>query len=494
MDRVLAFPQPFPEETIHSLVARYHRLVGNESYRLTSQELFDCYSRTSGSVFPCCLEALSRRLYGLYSVDNLIEHRTLFPLYRPFFSEPQRNFASSAMAGSSGVGLKMGLGITASGFLRYESHRFCEACLARDLKVCGQPYWHRIHLAPGVLVCPHHGLALMSTLSTGRSDWRSLRLPGESPAVPVLVGEYVDALQIIAQLQFWGLHHPDLVTGLIEGDFLKQRMVEMDFLHAGRFREKSLRDYLRFRFCLVPQEREYESLTRNADWVMDMLRRRERLHQPLRFYFLCYLLGVSCQELVCFNAVSSHNDSLVLLPTLTHTKASDKEKAFYRQKFLQNLHIKQVKERPGYSWLFRNDHQWLRSYTSSHIAERSSKPRRDWSARDEQLSTQLLSARNSIVFAEGKPNKVTKSALCRAVAQHYDFLRMPHKFPRSIQILDRIVETEHDFQIRKIRWVIQSPGFSRTCSVSVLWRLAGIRIKRVSDFELERLLSEMLSS
>lgn len=56
VERLFFYPEPFPDESLYSLAVRYHRLSANPSYRVTSQELFGAYSRTCGSILPCCLE------------------------------------------------------------------------------------------------------------------------------------------------------------------------------------------------------------------------------------------------------------------------------------------------------------------------------------------------------------------------------------------------------------------------------------------------------
>jgi hypothetical protein len=139
MERLLSFPQPFPDESLYSLAVRYNRLMANRSYRQTSQELFGTYSRTCGSILPCCLKALSQRLETAYSVPELIDHFTLLPLYQPFLSEEKYRAVCIAMAGNSGTGLKMSLGITASRFQKHASLRFCEVCVREDAQAFGTP-------------------------------------------------------------------------------------------------------------------------------------------------------------------------------------------------------------------------------------------------------------------------------------------------------------------------------------------------------------------
>lgn len=72
MANLLFFPQPFPDESLYSLAVRYHKLAANPGYRVSSHELFGSYSRTCGSILPCCLGALSERLGGAIPVGELI--------------------------------------------------------------------------------------------------------------------------------------------------------------------------------------------------------------------------------------------------------------------------------------------------------------------------------------------------------------------------------------------------------------------------------------
>ena len=41
--------------------------------------------------------------------------------------------------------------------------RFCPACLTEDLSKYGEAYWHRLHQAPGVMVCPVHEEVLLNS-------------------------------------------------------------------------------------------------------------------------------------------------------------------------------------------------------------------------------------------------------------------------------------------------------------------------------------------
>lgn len=143
MANLLFFPQPFPDESLHSLAVRYHKLAANPSYRLTSHELFGSYSRTCGSILPCCLGVLSERLRGAISVGELIERFTLFPLYLPFLNEEKGRDAAFLMGGNRVQASRWGWGLqrhvssnmprsgtarVALGKLRSSQHRQPDLC------------------------------------------------------------------------------------------------------------------------------------------------------------------------------------------------------------------------------------------------------------------------------------------------------------------------------------------------------------------------------
>ena len=113
----------------------------------------------------------------------------------------------------------------------------------------------------------------------------------------------------------------------------------------------------------------------------------------------------------------------------------------------------------------------------------------DWAARDEALSRDLLIARDQILFSQGKPQKVTRAALSRRVAHSQDFLRMPDKFPISTLLMNDMLESDHDHQVRKIRWAARQYLLSERSALSVVYRFAGIRLSHVTEEEVLDILS-----
>ncbi|BBP73871.1 transposase [Pseudomonas sp. Seg1] len=486
MDRLFLFPEPFPDESLYSLAVRYHRLVSNKSYRQTSQELFGTYSRTCGSVLPCCLGALSQRLEGQYSVRELIETRTLLPLYRPFLSEQVYESAILCMQGTNGTGLKMSLGMTASGLLKHASFRYCEACMHHDSNVFGMPYWHRIHMAAGVCICPTHGNVLLGMSFPEGADWRSMFLPGEFASEPVLRTPSLDAAFAVAKMQFWGLQNPQQACDLVDGEFLRWRLTEMGMVHRGRLRELAIRKFLEPRLDFSTKEVEYQSVTKGFEWIMCLLRRNRWTIQPFRYYFLSWLLGSSVSDLSAFQCRAFYY-SPKAVSAVTHVYRPDKKMVVARRREFKRDISKKCHDKSGYYWLHRHDREWLNKYVKKNTFIRIRDSSIKWSVQDARLAKELLGARDKIFNIKGKPTKITKSALLRRVSLKYRFLRDFSMFTESSRILGELLETEHDFQIRKLHWAITNFSISGQSAASVIMRFAGIRIRLVSQSELDRL-------
>ncbi|MCU1762838.1 TnsD family Tn7-like transposition protein [Pseudomonas sp. 14P_8.1_Bac3] len=159
-----------------------------------------------------------------------------------------------------------------------------------------------------------------------------------------------------------------------------------------------------------------------------------------------------------------------------------------RRRNFQSDRDKKLHDRQGYYWLYRHDRDWLQNYVKSYPFIRTRKVYVDWFSRDIALSNELVTAHAEIMAEKDKPKKITKSALLRRVQNHYGFLRKSSKFPKSIQVLESLLETEHDYQLRKVAWALKELQLPKNYAISVIMRLAGIRIRQISHLEIEDLL------
>lgn len=169
-----AFPTPFPDETLYSIVARYGRRFSQQK-RLLSLDLFGTFNRPQRFRLLGKLDTLEAAIpdrFGM-SVDRLIDDHTLFPYYAPFVppriyerlrdamrttpyrfnSEDFRPFICQLSCGPKWL-------------------RYCPTCASEDRATYGERYWHRLHQAPGVAICPRHKVWLEdSSAAADTSDF-----------------------------------------------------------------------------------------------------------------------------------------------------------------------------------------------------------------------------------------------------------------------------------------------------------------------------------
>jgi Tn7-like transposition protein D/TniQ len=151
------FPEPYKDEILYSICARFkeHLHLGG---KFVSQMLFG-YKKIDFCVhLPCYLGRLVSRIPIGNSITfhELITKHTMFPYHTRFLNETQRAIIRERMR--LGIGgstknslLKIHLPRIEKKFLMY-----CDSCSIDDRGIYGEAYWHRIHQAPGVFICPHH--------------------------------------------------------------------------------------------------------------------------------------------------------------------------------------------------------------------------------------------------------------------------------------------------------------------------------------------------
>ena len=158
----LGLPQSWlPDETLFSLCSRYHRASGQRLASTTCRLLFGHPNQGCAHDFPARLNhflAVSGNTLG--SVDHIVEHHTVLPLYLRFADTNQVDATLKAAAQNSSGRLKFQLGLLTSRFRANHPLKACPYCMDEDMQAHSTPYWHREHQLPGVWVCLRHGCRL----------------------------------------------------------------------------------------------------------------------------------------------------------------------------------------------------------------------------------------------------------------------------------------------------------------------------------------------
>ncbi len=226
------FPEPLPDETANSIIARYRRHTGM-THRNVSEDIFGKSTKSSFSAMPPRMDALIARMPSSlgYDLERLLEEHTAINYYAAFMTTDQRG----EMIEKSLIGDPTGRNVT--GFnskpVRPTTFlRFCRICLDEQRSQYGETYWRRIHQLPIVVVCPQHHCRLIDSTVRDAINWSIYVSPDEenclNDAEPELIDEAVDQKLL--------LHLAKSAQQLLEGkypdglrrDFPEELMTEVE--------------------------------------------------------------------------------------------------------------------------------------------------------------------------------------------------------------------------------------------------------------------------
>lgn len=105
--------------------------------------------------------------------------------------------------------------------------------------------------------------------------------------------------------------------------------------------------------------------------------------------------------------------------------------------------------RAAYSYLHRNDRNWLHAHWPTARQRVRTKSRVDWGDRDAELAFRVPAAVERLLRAAGRPTQLTMAALQRELGVSALYLK---KLPVSRELLSKSVENREMFAIRRVRW------------------------------------------
>jgi len=160
------FPPTYPDELLYSLLARFHRHIGETSPKRTLDTLFGNRSVRAGVMLQGHLGELSAHLPTERHLTpvRLLMDLTLYPYLTAFQPAEVRQAVQDALIAGHAEWVNVRLGLAASRVQAATALRYCPVCRQEMLVHLGELYWRRDHQLPGVSVCPDHGTPLQNSL------------------------------------------------------------------------------------------------------------------------------------------------------------------------------------------------------------------------------------------------------------------------------------------------------------------------------------------
>ncbi|MGG6295456.1 TnsD family transposase [Leptolyngbya sp. AN02str] len=145
-----------------------------------------------------------------------------------------------------------------------------------------------------------------------------------------------------------------------------------------------------------------------------------------------------------------------------------------------------------YTWLYRNDQEWLTQNSPATQTFDRFKNRVDWQVRDQQTLIQVEDVVQNLLAAE-KPIRITVSKVAKAIGQLTLVEQHLDNLPLTRAYLESVIETIEDFQIRRVCWAAEQLNHrGETVEYWKVIRLAGLKpdysekVKRVLESEVCR--------
>lgn len=107
------------------------------------------------------------------------------------------------------------------------------------------------------------------------------------------------------------------------------------------------------------------------------------------------------------------------------------------------------------AWLYRHDREWLSKNVPEKKKRQQAESRVDWGVRDKELATKILPAAKKILENPGRSIRVSKSALLKKLDLNFVLRKHIDQLPLTNAELDRVVESQEAFQIRRVRYAVK---------------------------------------
>jgi len=119
--------------------------------------------------------------------------------------------------------------------------------------------------------------------------------------------------------------------------------------------------------------------------------------------------------------------------------------------------VKKVRNKvPGvYTWLYRNDREWLKEHIPVGIKKTELQSHRvNWEERDIQLAEEVQQAVSRLKSLPERSIHITKSAIGREIGQLALLQQHLDKLPKTAEALYIYVESREAFAVRRVQWTI----------------------------------------
>ena len=458
------FPTIYEDELLYSAISRYRERMGILSSQAFLKELYGQRLTTYSINFPLHIESLISNMpvESLISADAIIRKHTLYPFYTAFLNDERSKEIYNEMLNGKSTRIEAMAGILTSKIKFFTYLRYCPSCYREDIGRYGESFWRRLHQVPGVLICPKHLCPLIESNVLANNLRREFVSPNE---INIVLG---NAANTYSSLEIkYNLIYINNVRKLLDNDYPKRELSHFHNIYINQLVEHSYikndnavqmkrvtedfelyysKKYLQYMQSIVDP-------TNEADWLRIHIRNTEKRKHPLRHLLLIQFLNMEIEEVF-----SEANVVPKKVKKIKYTSKTGSER--YRIKWLAilkenpTLSRTQLKaiDNATYQWVVRFDRKWYEEVTPN-IRRKYRKSKGEYSKeKDRQVLEEVIQAIIQLKNKQGKPCRITKSAIKRQAGITVKLEQ--HIYKETVAYINDHIEKLEEYRIRKIKWAI----------------------------------------
>jgi hypothetical protein len=474
-------PKPFPDELLHSILARYYWIVRAPSFARIARRLFGTHRGIMHIDFPKRLGLFHSQLpiADCHDPLDVVHNHTMLPLYSHFLAPERVTILQNALVDAKAYGTKLRSGSLSHKMPPARYLRYCPRCAEEERLRSGEAYWHRLHQVAGVQVCPFHRVFLQESIVPRSFAHVSEQFVAAEDIIQPMHLRQIDennpdhlVLLRLATNSAWLLLNPSRGN---DADSLTSRYTHY-LVKAGYCGSKSQIRRSKIKSAI---ERRYSasllntlhcnlSYSTSSTWLGTVVKSQRHVTDPMRHLLLMDFLALTpeqffatretirvqvcapkCEENVFSGGDAASANQARKSQRIDPQKRRDQWIALRTEFPLASLSEMQRRSQSCYRALMREDRDWLREH-SPPKKERTTHV--DWGARDRLLAEGVEKARDEILSSPGPLERISAAAIARKIGAFPLIQKSIAKLPLTSAALLANTESILAFALRRIAW------------------------------------------
>ncbi|WP_414828954.1 TnsD family Tn7-like transposition protein [Alteromonas sp. H39] len=458
------FPVPYQDELLYSMVARYAQhtgLAGNQ--KAIVREVFSSSTAVAVPDLPSHLNSLINNLQLVWPtiVEELIDSFTLAPVYLPFLSQQQATKTIRSMRSVSGGDIHTRSGIAASAVKQPEYFRYCPQCLQEQRRTFGECYWQRIHQLPALTFCGKHSCLLeYSTISFHPKEKHLFIAANESKLnadirhvelkdIERTLHDRYEQLLKASQSKGLGFNRWTL--------FYRNLAAELGLVKKSRICHQEIHRLLKKTWAGTIFQDQFQD-SESSYWLTNLFRKHRKSFHPLRHLLVTTAMVPELSVTKLFEKVRRLPARILVPSHSSEVMTVRDDVAEYRSRWVGMLKrhpsagVKELRCIEGaiYSWLYRNDKNWLMSNRPIRKVNAQTPFVVNYSDWDAKNVAHLESVYEGMANVRNRP-RLTRTLLIKELPRSNSVEKHLFDLPETKQWLCSHEESVEDHQLRRLR-------------------------------------------